>query len=110
MQGTPAPNDALAELVSLLSEEETRDLVRLYLRDFPQTMEALARGPAKDHQRLAHSMKSSSQYMGAAELSERFRQLELRLGTPGEKVTPADLQGIAAEFSKVETALRAFVG
>jgi HPt (histidine-containing phosphotransfer) domain-containing protein len=106
----PPPNEALAELVSVLSEEDTRDLVRLYLADFPGMMEALARGPEKDHVRLAHSLKSSSQYMGAAGLGRLFADLEHRLGLPGEKVTQADLKAIAEEFERVAGPLRAFVG
>jgi HPt (histidine-containing phosphotransfer) domain-containing protein len=104
----PPPNEALAELVSVLSEEDTRDLVRLYLADFPGMLEALARGPEKDHLRLAHSLKSSSQYMGALALGKLFSDLEHRLGLPGEKVTPADLDAIAAEFGRVAGPLRTF--
>jgi len=110
MPGTPPPTEALAELVSLLEEEETRELVRLYLRDFPTTIEALANGPAKDHQRLAHSMKSSSQYMGATDLAEIFKALELRLSDPAEKVSPSDLEAIAAAFATIEGPLRSFAG
>jgi HPt (histidine-containing phosphotransfer) domain-containing protein len=109
MPGTPPPNEALAELVSLLGEEETRDLVRLFLKDFSETMEALVHGPAKDHLRVAHSMKSSAQYMGARDLSERFKALEARLGNPGEAITPADLKAIEADFARTEGPLRAFV-
>jgi HPt (histidine-containing phosphotransfer) domain-containing protein len=108
MPDTPPPTEALAELVSLLERDETCELVRMYLRDFPTTMEALATGPSKDHQRLAHIMKSSSQYMGATDLAERFKALELRLANPGEKVSPADLAAINAEFAKIEGPLRAF--
>jgi len=104
----PAPNEALSELVSLLSEDDVRDLVRLYLNDFPGLVEALTHGPEKDHLRLAHSMKSSSQYMGAHALAKVFADLEHRLGIPGEKLTPDDLKAITAEFDKVAGPLRTF--
>jgi HPt (histidine-containing phosphotransfer) domain-containing protein len=105
----PAPNEALAELATLLSVEDARDLVRLYLGDFPGMMEALTTGPGKDHLRLAHSMKSSSQYMGAHALANRFADLEQRLSLPGETITPADLAALAADFEQVAGPLRAFV-
>ncbi len=106
----PPPNEALAELVSLLSEDDVRDLVRLYLNDFPGMMDALSSGPEKDHQRLAHSMKSSTQYMGAHALAKLFADLEHRLGLPGEKITPEDLAAISGEFERIAGPLRVFAG
>jgi HPt (histidine-containing phosphotransfer) domain-containing protein len=105
----PPPNEALAELVSVLTEDDVRDLVRLFLNDIPGTMEALSSGPEKDHVRLAHSMKSSSQYMGAQDLSKLFADLEHRLALPGEKITPDDLKALAAEFDRIAGPLRTFV-
>jgi hypothetical protein len=72
-------------------------------------LETLARGPEKDHLRMAHSLKSSSQYMGAYVLAKLFADLEHRLGLPGEKVTPADVKAITEEFERVAGPLRTFV-
>jgi HPt (histidine-containing phosphotransfer) domain-containing protein len=108
MPGTPPPNDAIAELVRVLSDPDTRELVRMYLEEFPKTIDALTHGPAKDHMRLAHSMKSSSQYMGADGLAARFAAIEQRLGVSGEKIVPTDLEAIASDFAEIEGPLRAF--
>jgi HPt (histidine-containing phosphotransfer) domain-containing protein len=108
MPGTPPPNDSIAELVQVLSDPDTRELVRMYLDEFPKTLDALAHGPAADHMRLAHSMKSSSQYMGADLLAARFAALEQRLNISAEKITPDDLKALAADFAQIEGPFRTF--
>ena len=108
---SPPPNDALAELASVLGDDNVRTLVRTFLRDFPASMRELEGGDRKNRHRVAHSMKSNSRLMGAQALSERMAALEARLdGETGADVTPADLAAIAAEFERVAGPLRAFVG
>jgi HPt (histidine-containing phosphotransfer) domain-containing protein len=108
---SPPPNDALAELSSVLGEDNVRTLVRTFLRDFPASMRELESGDRKNRHRVAHSMKSNSRLMGAQTLSERMAALEARLdGESGDDVTPADLASITAEFEQVAGPLRAFVG
>jgi HPt (histidine-containing phosphotransfer) domain-containing protein len=108
---SPPPNDALAELASVLGEDNVRTLVRTFLRDFPASMRELEGGDRKNRHRVAHSMKSNSRLMGAQALSKRMAALEARLeGESGDDITPADLTAIAAEFEQIARPLRAFVG
>jgi HPt (histidine-containing phosphotransfer) domain-containing protein len=108
---SPPPNDALAELSSVLGEDNVRTLVRTFLRDFPASIRELEGGERKNRHRVAHSMKSNSRLMGAMGLSQRMAALEARLeGESGDDVTPADLAAIAAEFEQVAGPLRTFVG
>jgi len=72
------PNNAIAELASVLGEDNVRTLVRTFLRDFPVSFQALTAGDRTDRHRRAHSMKSSSRLMGALELSRYMAGLEAR--------------------------------
>lgn len=106
-----APNDALAELASVLGEENVQTLVRTFLADFPVSFRELATADRKNQHRVAHSLKSNSRLMGATKLSEKMAELETRLEPPaGGGVTAADLAAIEAEFEKIAAPLRAFAG
>ena len=107
----PPPNEALAELASVLGEDNVRTLVRTFLHDFPGSFQELSGGTRSNRHRVAHSMKSNVRLMGAMELSERMAELEKRLDSPtGDDVTPADLAAIDTEFQRIAGPLRAFVG
>lgn len=111
MPPSPPPNEALAELASVLGEDNVRTLVRTFLRDFPLSLQELGGGERKNRHRVAHSMKSNSRLMGAMGLSQRMAELEDRLSQEnGADLTPADLAAIAADFEAVAGPLRAFVG
>lgn len=111
MSNVPPPNDALAELATVLGEDNVRTLVRTFLRDFPVSLRELSNTERKERHRAAHSMKSNSRLMGAMDLSQRMADLEARLeSTDGADVGPADLAAINAEFESVAGPLRAFVG
>ena len=111
MSTVPPPNESLAELASVLGEDNGRTLVTTFLRDFPQSFKKLDGGERKNRHRAAHSMKSNSRLMGAYALSERMAELEARLEKEnGPDVTPGDLDAIAAEFETVAGPLRAFAG
>ena len=111
MSNLPPPNESLAELASVLGEDNVRTLVTTFLRDFPQSLKELDGGERKNRHRAAHSMKSNARLMGANALSERMAELEARLEKEaGPDVTPADLAAIAAEFETVAGPLRAFAG
>ncbi len=111
MADVPPPNEALAELASVLGDDNVRTLVRTFLRDFPPSFQDLSRGDRANRHRIAHSMKSNARLMGAIALSERMAELEKRLeGATGSDITPADLTAINAEFETIAGPLRAFVG
>lgn len=111
MANVPPPNEALAELATVLGEDNVRTLVRTFLRDFPGSLRQLSGGERKNRHRVAHSMKSNCRLMGALALSQRMAALETRLEpAEGADITPEDLAAIAAEFETIATPLRAFVG
>lgn len=108
---TPPPNPALAELATVLGDDNVRTLVRTYLREFPLSLQQLGGGDRTTRHRLAHSMKSNSRLVGALTLSQRMAALELRLAdAQGQDVTPEDLTAITAEFEAATGPLRTFVG
>ena len=104
----PAPNEALTELVSILGEDDTRELVRSFLRDFPDQLRQLASGDREQRRRVAHSLKSSARHMGADGLARRMAALETRLSQPESEVSQDDLAATVGEFEKVAGSLRAF--
>ena len=106
-----APTEALAELASVLGEDNVQTLVRTFLRDFPLSFQELSTGERKSQHRVAHSLKSNSRLMGAMTLSQQLAELEKCLEPPtGPGVTPEDLAAINAEFETVAGPLRTFVG
>lgn len=104
------PNEAIAELVAAMGEENARKLIRTFLKDFPTSMQDLAVADRQNGRRIAHRMKGESRMMGAADLSRRMLEIQERL-TPetGAPITPADLAAIAAEFETTSGKLRAYV-
>jgi HPt (histidine-containing phosphotransfer) domain-containing protein len=111
MSSVPPPNESLAELAAVLGDDNVRTLVSTFLRDFPLSLEELRGGERKNRHRVAHSMKSNARLMGAFDLSTRLADLEARLEREGgQDVTPADLDGISADFAAIAGPLRAFVG
>lgn len=110
MPSSPPPTEALAELASVLGDDNVRTLVRTFLRDFPLSFQELSTSPdRKNRHRVAHSMKSNSRLMGALQLSEQMAVLETRLAEEtGGEATPEDLAAIAAEFEAIAGPLRAF--
>jgi HPt (histidine-containing phosphotransfer) domain-containing protein len=111
MSTVPAPNEALAELASVLGDDNVRTLVRTFLRDFPLSFKELQGGERKNRHRVAHSLKSNSRLMGAYELSTRMAGLEARLEPEtGPDITPDDLAAISVEFESIAGPLRAYVG
>ena len=111
MSDVPPPNEALADLASVLGDDNVRTLVRTFLRDFPPSFQELNGGDRANRHRIAHSINSNARLMGAISLSDRMAELEKRLeGPAGDDITPADLRAINAEFEEIAGPLRAFVG
>jgi len=111
MSSLPPPNDALADLASVLGDDNVRTLVRTFLRDFPTSFAELSNGDRRNRHRVAHSMKSNSRLMGGNALAERMAEIEARLGqATGADINPQDLAEILAEFDALAGPLRNFVG
>jgi len=103
-----APNPAIGELASVMGHDATREIVRLFLEDFPLSLGRLSRGSREEQHRIAHGLKSSALHMGARALSERMARIEALLATEGEGVGKAEIASAAVDFEAVAPALRAY--
>jgi CheY-like chemotaxis protein/HPt (histidine-containing phosphotransfer) domain-containing protein len=84
-------------------------VIRLYLRTAPQQIrlmhEAIDRGDVAALGDLAHSLKSSTAMVGAARLSEMFRDIESLAREKSVRPAAARLDEADAEFEKVRAEL-----
>ncbi|HEY1848692.1 MAG TPA: Hpt domain-containing protein [Opitutaceae bacterium] len=106
----PAPNAAIGALEKTLGAESTRELVRLFLTEFQDSIRAMRTAAPEEQLRLAHGMKSSARHMGADGLSMRMAALEARLLAKGAAIDQDDLGNAARDFGAVEPALRKYAG
>jgi len=104
----PPPNNSIRELEAVLGGEATRDLVRLFLAEFPVSVRGLESGGRRDRMMVAHGLKSSALHMGADRLSERIGEIEDKLAQPGEALVPEDLAAAATEFESFAYELRKY--
>jgi HPt (histidine-containing phosphotransfer) domain-containing protein len=95
---------------SVLGDESTREIVRLFLRDFPESMARLASGTREEQVRIVHGLKSSSLHMGATALSELMASLEERLTGHGGDLLQEDLDAAEARFEAAAGGLRKYAG
>ncbi len=102
------PNPTLAHLASALSEDDARELVRIFLGEFPGLRRAMSSGTERERYLAAHSLKSSAQHMGLEALAERAAALEIRLSVPGTAIRAEDLDGITRDFEEHAAPLRIF--
>jgi signal transduction histidine kinase/HPt (histidine-containing phosphotransfer) domain-containing protein/ActR/RegA family two-component response regulator len=111
------PEEALASGLDLAVIEPLRvgrpdlwkRLVGIYLEDSPQSLKLLEQGLTDDDPEAvrltAHTMISSSAYMGAIRLSNLCRQLELAAGEKNLETAPALIADIRGEFELISVAL-----
>ncbi len=102
------PNEALVELVDILGEEDTKDLVRTFLQDFPPMIRGITTGDQEAQKRTVHSLKSTARHMGALALSRRMALYEQRLNEPMTSLTGEDITLMVEEFEKCAGPLRAY--
>lgn len=105
-----APNESLRTLAELVGEDETRELVRIYLSSVPRILADIASADRELAHRAAHSLKSSSYQMGLAEVSEQAKEIELRLHAGGSLAAPYEITLLTARLKKLEPVLRAYSG
>ncbi len=99
---TPPPNSSLRELAAVIGEENTRNLVRTFLREVPASLKELLLVERKHQHRLIHNMKSSTRVVGAHAFSERLAQLEAKLAKPAQtELTPVEIQQLTGEFETI---------
>jgi HPt (histidine-containing phosphotransfer) domain-containing protein len=106
----PPPNEAIEALVSALGDEAAREIVRLFLDDFPESARRLGAGSRDEQTRIAHGLKSSSLHMGATALSERMAAIEKKLARTSEALDPAEISAAVAEFEALRPGLRDYAG
>jgi HPt (histidine-containing phosphotransfer) domain-containing protein len=104
------PNDSISALESVLGPKATREVVQLFLHDFPESVRRIAGASREDQMRIVHGIKSSSLHMGAMALSARMAGLEGRLGNPGETLDPDDLAAAVSDFGDIAPSLRDYAG
>ena len=108
MSLTPPPNLALKDLAFLVGDDAAREIVRLFLHSFPESIHSLGTSGRQDQMRIAHGLKSSALHMGADRLSERIGEIEDKLAQPGEALVPEDLAAAATEFESFAYELRKY--
>ena len=106
----PPPNESIREIEAVLGDDATREIVRLFLADFPLSILKLGRGSREEQMMIAHGLKSSALHMGAAKLSQRMAGLESRLDKADGKIAPEELVAAIGEFEEVAPALRRYSG
>lgn len=93
--------------------EGTHALIRLFLEDIGETMEALrvavARGNIAEAARLAHRAAGASGAMGAVPLSERLTALEDAGGAQDTGRVAPLMADVEAEVSRVRLVLTAYL-
>ncbi len=109
MSPTP-PNDAIEELASVLGDDATREIVRLFLHDFPESVGRLGAGDREEQTRIAHGLKSSALHMGATALSESMAAIEKKLSGTREALRPDEIAAAVAHFEAAEPELRDYAG
>jgi HPt (histidine-containing phosphotransfer) domain-containing protein len=101
-------NESLRELAQVLGPEGAREIVRLFLHDFPESMRRLGSASHVDQLRIIHGIKSSALHMGARQLSEHLAEVEDRLAAEGGSPLPREIAGIVSDFGEVLPELRKF--
>jgi hypothetical protein len=104
------PNDSIKALEEVLGDQATREVVRLFLHDFPESIRRIGTAGREDQMRIVHGLKSSALHMGALELSEKLASLEEQLGASEETLQPGDLTAAISDFGGVSGALRKYAG
>lgn len=108
MSSSSPPNPALAELLSVLGEANTREIVRTFLHEAPILLQGLADSDRSHRHRSAHSLKSSARLIGADAVATCAAQLEVRLANPGGDISPDDISALNEALVSVSPVLTAY--
>lgn len=114
---SPEPTFDIAVLNRLAEDlgDDTmmRQLVRSYLDQLPDRIQALSFSAGGDRDQLhdvAHTLKSTSAMFGALDLARRCRLVELNAQTAPEAMLVAECGGISTCAAETATALEAWLG
>ncbi len=103
-----APNQALNDLAQLVGGDAAKEIVRLFLQSFPESIRELSASERHDQMRIAHGLKSSALHMGAGRLSERIGEVEAKLADTARPLAAGDLAPANEEFESFAAALRKY--
>ena len=95
-------------MLGVIGEENTREIVRIFLQEAPQLLESLSASDRPVRHRAAHSLKSSARLVGAETLATHAADAELRLAQPDGEIAPGEISALAADLSAISPALIAF--
>ena len=102
------------ENIRSLSEGMLAKIIALYLQESPKQLQGLKVAISTDDvetvQHLAHSFKSSSANLGALDLAEFCKQLEMEARSKSLRKAPELLTCIEGEYAEVKLALAAETG
>lgn len=102
------PNEAIAQLAEVLGLEDTRNLVRTFLKEYDGLIRTMTSADRQQQHRAVHSLKSSCRHMGLMPLMRKLELLEARVLRPDGTVTLEDIAIINSEFERLVPPLRAF--
>ena len=105
----PPPNQAIQDLVQLVGDEATKEIVRIFLQSFPESIREMAGAARPDQLRIAHGLKSSALHMGAEKLAAQMEELEARLSMSGSAFDADDRSVATGEFEAFAADLRRYV-
>jgi HPt (histidine-containing phosphotransfer) domain-containing protein len=108
LSAPPPPNQALADLAQLVGDDAAKEIVRLFLQSFPESIRELRASGRPDQMRIAHGLQSSALHMGAARLAQRIGEVEAKLAESPGTLDPGDLAPATAEFESFAAALRQY--
>jgi HPt (histidine-containing phosphotransfer) domain-containing protein len=108
LSALPPPNQALHDLAQLLGDDAAKEIVRLFLQSFPESIRELAGSGRQDQMRIAHGLKSSALHMGADRLSERIGEVEAKLAGSEGTLEARDLAPANEEFESFAGPLRRY--
>ena len=109
MSASIPPNEALAQLVDILGMDDTRELVRTFLKEYDGLIRSMTVQDREVQHRAVHSLKSSCRHMGLTLLMRKLEALEARVLLPNGKVTMEDIAAVNSEFERQVPPLRNFV-
>jgi hypothetical protein len=102
------PNEALKDLASLLGDQATREIVELFLRDFPDSIHSLVACNRDDQMRISHGLRNSALHMGSELLTKRMGAIEDRLRKNGAPVTSDEVTRAMSDFDDFAVELRRY--
>lgn len=98
-----APLPALNDLADLLGEEESRALVRLYLSETGAAFERLRLASPEQQRMTVHSVRGSSNQVGARQVADLCRELDTTLREALRPLQSTEISALLAAHERYRT-------